>query len=321
MRNASLSFLLMTFMLRVGCSPDATTELPIDLNSTASSLHDSKYREHSGGLLLTDFHSLDEFKNVVRIEYLQGASDTAIENHGRKGVRLTHACDGGMVVSLLEEGISEGDFLKAKRGNIWVKIGTTVQSPFAIWHMSGLKAIESLGRRRPWEFGKGDVAFYDLAASMVSNILHEDKVKLSAEALGDKGYLNSFNHITAQAFMTSVFSEDVADFVADVHERHNMPELITGNFSAEQLADIENGPVDNYLDMINNEWGQELGKALKEKYQINSNTRWTPGLMADYLNDIQLYQGWAFRIGFSPFTTKDEIVVRFSSKINKVLNL
>ena len=270
---------------------------------------------------MTEFHSLEEFKNVVQIEYLPGASDTVMENHGRKGVRLTHACDGGMVISLLEEGISEGDFLKAKRGNVWMKMGTTVQSPFALWHMGDLKAIESLGRRRPWEFGKGDVAFYDLASSMVFNILPEDKEKLSAEALGDKGYLNSFNHITAQAFMTSVFSEDIADFVADVHERHNMPELITGNFSAEQLADMEDGPVDNYLDMINNEWGQELGKALKEKYRINSNTRWTPGLMADYLNDIQLYQGWVFRVGFSPFTAKDEVVARFSAKINKVLNL
>ena len=87
---------------------------------------------------------------------------------------------------------------------------------------------------------------------MANQISDEDYLNLSCEELSEKGYLNTFNHITAQAFMTSIFSERLADFIADVHELYNMPELITGDFTEQQLADFENGPVDNYVDMINN---------------------------------------------------------------------
>ena len=167
--------------------------------------------------------------------------------------------------------------------------------------------------------GQGDVAFYDLAETMVRNIRPEDTLIMSRKDLSEKGYLNTFNHITAQAFMTAMYSERLADFVADVHELHNMPELISGTFSKDQLADFENGPVDNYIDMINNEWGQELGKALKEKYSINEETTWTPELLADYLNDIKSYCSWAFQISFIPFKATDELVIKFAWKINTVL--
>ena len=120
--------------------------------------------------------------------------------------------------------------------------------------------------------------------------------------------------------MTSVFSEAMADFVADVHELFNMPELITGKFSEKQLTDPAEGPVDNYVDMINNESGQELGKVLKAKYAINSETEWNPVLLADYLNDIQSYQSWVFQIGFQPFREEDDVVQKFANKINKVLS-
>jgi hypothetical protein len=120
--------------------------------------------------------------------------------------------------------------------------------------------------------------------------------------------------------MTSIFSEDLADFVADVHERHNLPELISGIFTPHQLNDLKDGPVDNYLDLINNEWGQELGKTLRAKYNLCRNTQWTPELLANYLNDIQSYYSWTFWIGFKPFRPDDEMVVRFAGKINKVLS-
>jgi hypothetical protein len=99
---------------------------------------------------------------------------------------------------------------------------------------------------------------------------------------------------------------------------YNMPELITGKFTEAQLADFENGPADNYVDMLNNEWGQELGKVLREKYAITSRTYWTPGLLTNYLNDMQAYYSWAFQIGFSPFRPTDEMVEQFAWKINTV---
>ena len=98
-----------------------------------------------------------------------------------------------------------------------------------------------------------------------------------------------------------------------------MPELLTGMFTEEQLTDPNNNPVDNYVDLINNEWGQELGKKLKIKYGITPSTVWTKALLSAYLNDIQDYYSWAFQISFHPFTTQDSLVIKFSDKINKVM--
>ena len=182
-----------------------------------------------------------------------------------------------------------------------------------------LNKVYTMARWKPNIFGEGDVAFYDLAKQTVRNISTVDRAYLNERDSSEKGYVNSFNHITGQAIVTTCFSEEMADFIADVHELHNMSELTSGNFSIAQLNDVDNNPVDNYVDMINNEWGQELGKKLKIKYSITNKTEWTPELLANYLNDIQSYYSWAFRIGFRPFTTDDDVIKKFSSKINQVL--
>ena len=149
--------------------------------------------------------------------------------------------------------------------------------------------------------------------------MDDDLANANAEDLSEKGYLNTFNHITGQAFMTSIFSEKFADFIADVHERGNMPELITGVFTNDQIMDLEKGPVDNYVDMINNEWGQELGERLKKKHQITSTTNWAVEFLAMFLNDIQQYYSWTFQVGFEPFKPEDDVVKKFSFKLKKVL--
>ncbi|MEL6805150.1 MAG: hypothetical protein AAFO91_15365, partial [Bacteroidota bacterium] len=79
------------------------------------------------------------------------------------------------------------------------------------------------------------------------------------------------------------------------------------------------GVVDNLVDMLNNEWGQELGKQLAAKYQIEHATIWTPALLSNFLNDIQRYFSWAFQLPFQPFRPSDEIVQRFSQKLNFVM--
>lgn len=269
----------------------------------------------SGPLLLTDYKSMEDLKRVIGLEYAQDFDNT-VEN---PRVCLTNRCRGREVTSILEPGISEADFNKAK-SNLWNKIKVVFKSPFALINGNDLVRVEILGRRRYTMFGKADVAFYDLAAMMVNNIMEEDTMLMPPHALSEKGYLNTFNHVLAQAFMTSLFSEEIADYVADVHERYTMPELITGKFTESQLNDLDKGPVDNYVDMINNEWGQELGKSLREKYNINQSTHWTPELLTNYLNDIQSYHSWVFQIGFKPFRPSDEIVIYFAGKINTVIN-
>ena len=163
------------------------------------------------------------------------------------------------------------------------------------------------------------MAFYDLARTSANNINTLDLAYKNERDSSEKGYINSFNHITGQAFVTSCFSEEMADYIADVHELHNMPELTTGKFTDEQLNDVDNNPVDNYVDMINNEWGQELGKRLKKKYGITKETLWTKELLVSYLNDIQSYYSWAFGIGISPFRINDDVVIKFADKINQVM--
>lgn len=276
-------------------------------------------RVGDGALLLSAFHSYDELRDVLRISYKKATTGSAFSLPAPAQVSLTYHAGGREIKSVLKAGISQTDFKKALEGKVIDRILLAIRSPFAVLHKHDLMSIESLGRRRPFIYGNGDVAFYDLAEKMVSNISDEDLTTMPAEYLSEKGYLNTFNHITAQAFMTSVFAGSVADFVADVHERYNLPEMITGNFTKDQMADLYEGPLDNYIDMINNEYGQELGKSLRLKYHINRKTFWTPGLLADFLNDVQNYHSWAFQIAFKPFRPSDEIVVRFAQKINIVM--
>ena len=208
---------------------------------------------------------------------------------------------------------------KAKTGNFLDQLQVLLNSPFAVTNRFELSKVNLLARRRTDLFGEGDPSFYDLAQTAVKNINTPDLAFMNARDSTEKGYLNSFNHLTAQAFITSCFSEQLADFVGDAHERYYHPELLTGKFSEKQLKDLGEGPVDNYVDLLNNEWGQELGKVLKEKYRISALTNWTPELLTNYLNDLQSYYSWAFQIGFEPISMQDELVVRFSQKLNVVL--
>lgn len=288
----------------------------ISFPSNNSILSDTINKAGKEALISTRFESFEELKKVIDIQYRENVPRTARSGPIKNEVRLTHKSGNREVVSILKSGVSQTDFLKAREGTLWDQVQLGFKCPFAVLNKTNLKIIENLGRRKPWCYGKGDVAFYDLAETMVAHIRPEDTILMPPKDLTEKGYLNTFNHITAQAFMTSAFNEQTADFVADVHELYNMPELITGKFSEDQLTNLAEGPVDNYVDLINNEWGQELGKELAIKYNINQHTHWTPELLARYLNDIQYYQSWCFQIGFYPYRDTDEVVVRFVNKIN-----
>jgi len=272
-----------------------------------------------GALLSTRFKSFEELKKVIQIEYYKVIPGSDYAMYKKPLVRLTHSSIGREVTSILKSGVSEADFIRARDGGFWDRVQLALHSPYFVINRNDLLRVFNLSRRRHYMFGEGDVAFYDLAETMLFNISDDDLALMHFEDLSEKGFINTFNHITPQAFMTTLFSEELADFIADTHERQNMPELITGKFTEDQLTDLQNGPVDNYVDLINNEWGQELGKLLREKHDINRNTYWTPELLVDYLNDIQSYYSWAFQIGFKPYRPEDQVVIRFSNKINRVM--
>jgi len=184
-----------------------------------------------GPLVTTWFTSFKELKSVIQIEYIK---------QGKPFVRLTHNTGDREVISILKSGISEKDIEHARDGDFWDRVSLALNSPYIVLNIYDLQLAFTLGRRMSHIFGEGDVAFYDLAETMVQNI-------------------------------------DEADIA-----------------------------------LMNS-------KDLSEKHQINRNTHWTPALIAAYLNDIQTYYSWAFRIGFKPYRTTDQVVVRFANKLNRVM--
>ena len=272
-----------------------------------------------GALLLTRFKSLDHLKEVISISYSDSSTNTNSLGQKNSMVTLHHLSGGKEITRSLKTGVSQTDFTRAQEGGFKDRFSLLIKSPYSIIKRQDLKKVYALSRRRGGVFGEGDPAFYDLAESMMLNIYKDAGLEISPKDLSEKGYINTFNHFIAQALMTSIFDERLADFIADAHERYNMPTLITGDFTKEEMADVENGPTDNYVDIINNEWGQEFGKVLKEKHRINRYTYWTPALLSDYLNDIQSYFNGSFQIAFEPFTNSDEVIIRFTNKMNIVM--
>lgn len=307
----AIFFLLFTC---IGCDkPLYNISDPSQNSCDCDSSENSTSLGMRGALLASRFTSLQEFKSVVQIQY-----DVVDDSINR--VRVKHCSSGQAVTSILESGIAQSNITYVRdSGDFFDCLGLVVGSPFAVANRKELCRVFVLARWNPGLFGEGDVAFFDLAKAAVNKINTKDLAYKTARDSSEKGYVNTFNHITAQAFITSCFSEEIADFIGDVHERYNMPQLITGKFTNTQLSDMANSPVDNYVDLINNEWGQEIGKRLRKKFSIDTDTYWTPELLSNYLNEIQSCYRWAFQIGMDPFTPEDEVVVRFSDKINKVM--
>lgn len=320
----TLRCLVLLFFFFVGnqaCNDanlDSSSVCALDTSANDSTTHTVTYKTIKGALLGTRFTSLEELKSVIQIEYHLG-SDTATNKNAYVSVR--HCSGGKEVTSILMTGISQGDLYNAGHSDaIGDHIALLFRSPYAIANRKNLEKIFTLSRRKPDTFGEGDPAFFDIAKLAAENINTPDMAFRNERDSTEKGYFNSFNHITAQALITSCFSEELADFIADVHERNNCPELITGKFTEAQIKNLEDGALDNYVDLINNEWGQELGKQLKLKYGINSETHWSPELLADYMNDVQSYFIWAFQIGFKPFRPEDAVVIKFANKLNAVMD-
>jgi hypothetical protein len=298
-------FLALSITLILGCDTNQATE-----DNPLANQNIPK------ALLATRFQSLDDFKSTVQIEYFNACdpADTCIESK----VILHYQDAGKSIVSELSSGVSQREIAAAKDGDFWDKANLVWQTPYGIRSRIELSKIYTLARIRPDIFGYGDVAFYNLAEASLANIITPDLAFKSAQDSSEKGYINTFNHVTAQVLITALFSKEVADYIADVHELKSMPELTTGRFTDKQLRDTLNDPVDNYVDILNNEIGQEIGLRLKEKYSLSFKTIWTPELTASFLNDIQSFYIWSFGLAMKPYTQEDELILKFTHKINKV---
>jgi hypothetical protein len=314
MNARTLLLLLCIIVLACNDSPEQNKQ-----SCTCESDADNRFGR--GALLATRFPSFDSLKSVIQIEYVPGAKPADSTAAPNRLVRVRHCSAGKEVLSVLEAGISQGDIMKARGKNAFNnQLKVLLGSPFAVASRKDMEIVLCLSRWSLELFGEGDQAFFDMAKLMVSHINTPDLAILTPRDSTEKGFQNTFNHITAQALMTSCFSEELADFIGDSHELYRLPELVSGNFTMAQISNLEDGAVDNYVDLINNEWGQELGKQLKSRYKIHRYTRWTPELLANYLNDLQSYFSWAFQIGFEPCRPSDEPVQRFSHKLDVLLS-
>ena len=269
-------------------------------------------------LMASRFNTLEDLREVVEMQYFTDSMGVDSGGYINPAVRLVYSDNENEIRCYLESGISQGDIIAVRDGDTWDGISLVINSPYAIANRESLNKIYVLARRRAEVFGEGDVAFYDLAETAVANISTPGLAFLVERDSSEKGFINTFNHVTAQALITTLFNEELAGFIADVHERYHMPELVTGKFSPEQLTDPDKNPIDNYVDIVNNKLGQELGSLLKEKYQIKESTVWTPQLLANYLNDINSFYSWSLHIGFKPFKPEDELITRFTAKMNTV---
>ncbi|MBK8955004.1 MAG: hypothetical protein IPM34_05535 [Saprospiraceae bacterium] len=269
-------------------------------------------------LISTRFKDLEHFKTAVNIIY-NHKSNPGENSASLPSVLLNYKSNGETIEVQLESGVTQGDLTQLQKSNKLQQFKFAWFHPAEVRQRKDLEKVHMLSRRRADVFGSKDVAFYDLAEASVSHIHTPELAYLSARDSSEKGFLNTFNHVTAQALITSFFSKDLADLIGDLHERYYMPELLTGQFNEKQLQDTINNPTDNYVDLINNEIGQRLGLQLKEKYKLSQTKKCTPALLASYLNDLQSYYMWALEIGMSPFKATDEKLIKFSNKMNRLL--
>lgn len=276
------------------------------------------YPQTGKALLASRFDNLAAFKDIVDIQYDQTSSlffDTI--NH----VYLQYLTPHGTAMSHLSSGISQSDVVLIKKGSLFEQLGFLFSYPFCVSQRYHFLQSYHLSRRLHYIYGEGDVAFYDLALQTYHRIIDKKEACQSKRDSSEKGFINTFNHVTGQAMITTLFSEETADMLSILHERKTMNELTTGQFSTEQLNDPDNNPIDNYVDMINNEWGHQIGHVLRDKYKIHANTIWTAALLTNYINDLCDYYCWSFSIRIQPFTEKDDIMIRYAQKINRIMSM
>jgi len=274
----------------------------------------------SKALLSSRFNNLDNLKNVVTITYDKDYTKLDSIKCTKSEVTILYKNNKEKLNRTMASGISQNELLKLQKSNFLSKFYFAIKNPSLIRQRSELEKVYILARRKIEVFGPSDVSFYDLALASFNHINTPKLAFKNQRDSSEKGYINTFNHVTAQAIISSFYSEKLADIIGDLHERNNMLEITSGRFSKRQLNDSINNPEDNYIDIINNEIGQKIGLQLKIKYKLSENSQCTPLLLTAILNDIQSYYMWSLEIGLDNFRPTDDIVKHFSNKMNSILN-
>jgi hypothetical protein len=121
------------------------------------------------------------------------------------------------------------------------------------------------------------------------------------------------SHVTGQALITTLYGAATADEIGDMHER-GQGSLMSGDIPQNEQKQA----IDNYADLINNEFGQMWGSQIQEELGITSSTTWTPELTSSFLNSLQGKIGESMGIEFNKqFTKDDQFVKDYTNFINE----
>lgn len=243
-------------------------------------------------LLATDYKTLAQLKKKVTITYV---SEKRTEEWTYYSVTLVHKYKNTVLTHTLNNTGFTNDELKTFVG----KVELCIQDPFMC---SILNSINNMSYRAE---NSMKMAFGDMPDKMIGNLKNKPK---DAAALS-----NTMLHVTGQALITAIWGAGVADVVGDMHER-DQKSLMTGDIKDTELKQA----IDNYCDLVNNEFGQLWGKEIADKLKIGPHTTWTDELTANFLNELQDKFKESLNLKFDKkFSKDDQFVKDYTKFINE----
>lgn len=278
-------------------------------------------------LIANQYRSLDELKKAVDIQYTPGGYETRFTGDTYTDVyiqaKVSVTDKSGKGTNELSEAtvVQKEASDKLEKGSTWDKLMLALQYPDAAYFKGELEEIRKLAKATKDPKGKiiNGTAIGHMSDLMYEHLAMKDRpsgrtVMIGKDKTTMKGATkNMMLHVFGQALLTTLYGRSVADLAGDIHER-DQPSLITGVISKAE----ERQAIDNYADLVNNLYGQDIGERLQKELGATENTVWTPELTAKYLNAVQLEIEKEMKWTFKPFDAKTPEVVRFTDRLNEV---
>lgn len=251
-------------------------------------------------LVASDYASMAELrKDLIVVNYLD--EETRI-------IAVSNMCNGIMRIGeATSDGMTESEFFEIIKiqvpyygGFKIFKSIFTDREPlfkgFALRKVRKMQSKTKINDRR--------LSFGEIARDFTENTLNRDRDLYQSEKLK-----NAYKHVLAQSLVTVLFGEDVAELSSKIHERHQLKEW-------NGLDEVDQ--IDTYVDLINNQWGQQFGQELKVELGITDDTVWTSELTAQYLNGMQqkLTESMGSEFG-SEYSAEDQYVKDVTDWINE----
>jgi RHS repeat-associated protein len=242
-------------------------------------------------LVASNYKTLTDLKSAIKMVHYK--------HNQKQTVMMTNSFLGMHVIDVLVSGeTSQEDLKKARDGGFWAKTGAVAKDPSAAFYKNDLEKIEKMSYRK-----KNDqkLAFQDIALLLASKTINPPG-----------GIDNTYLHVAGQAFITALFGEGAANYSGHLHEAAH-ESLFTG--VSKDIKD-EQSMIDNYADLINNQWGQAFGKQIMGELDVSGD--WTNENTADFLNKLQDKLSETMGTKFSgKHSAEDEVVKGFTKLINE----